>query len=266
MPCRTVESMTSRPNSLDPFCINFANERPQNFVQKRIFEAHVAEYQNEGISHPVSTIPHLDNAQCIHRSRSALLIFLASPPLLSTTSTAWSRSLPKAARSVTSMPLTPTLPPCPAELDKRTRLSRPSLRQGYHSLAFVCTLSCPSFKPLVCVYFCAFLFTLICSYLYTEPIGFFSSVRIYLAPGPSALVCARPYSFVLAGTRLRSYVLASTHFQWTAPAVVRRLGAICQSITKPSALLNAYDIYPHTTSYDHAVQWYDWQRQPIRDS
>ena len=38
--------------------------------------------------------------------------------------------------------------------------------------------------------------------------------------------------------------------QWTTLAVVRRLGAICQSITKSSALLNAYDISPHTTSYD----------------
>ncbi|OJA17738.1 hypothetical protein AZE42_08824 [Rhizopogon vesiculosus] len=38
--------------------------------------------------------------------------------------------------------------------------------------------------------------------------------------------------------------------QWTAPAVVRRLRAICQSITKASALLNAYEIGPHTMSYD----------------
>ncbi|OAX40611.1 alpha/beta-hydrolase [Rhizopogon vinicolor AM-OR11-026] len=38
--------------------------------------------------------------------------------------------------------------------------------------------------------------------------------------------------------------------QWTAPAVVRRLRAICQSITKASALLNAYEIFPHTMSYD----------------
>jgi hypothetical protein len=38
--------------------------------------------------------------------------------------------------------------------------------------------------------------------------------------------------------------------QWAAPAVVRRLRAICQSITKASALLNAYEIGPHTMSYD----------------
>ncbi|KAG1818874.1 glycosyltransferase family 2 protein [Suillus variegatus] len=51
------QNMTSRPNSLDQFCINFANERLQHFVQKRIFEAHVDEYQNEGISRFVPTCP-----------------------------------------------------------------------------------------------------------------------------------------------------------------------------------------------------------------
>ena len=38
--------------------------------------------------------------------------------------------------------------------------------------------------------------------------------------------------------------------QWAAPAVVRRLRAICQSITKASALLNAYEITPHTMTHD----------------
>ncbi|KAG1741475.1 Alpha/Beta hydrolase protein [Suillus paluster] len=38
--------------------------------------------------------------------------------------------------------------------------------------------------------------------------------------------------------------------QWAAPAVVRRVRAICQSITKSSALLNAYEIAPHTLSDD----------------
>ncbi|KAI9452577.1 P-loop containing nucleoside triphosphate hydrolase protein [Boletus coccyginus] len=36
------QNMTSRPNSLDQFCINFANERLQGFIQKRIFESHVS--------------------------------------------------------------------------------------------------------------------------------------------------------------------------------------------------------------------------------
>ena len=59
------QNMTSRPNSLDQFCINFANERLQNFVQKRIFESHVDEYQTEGISHLVPSIPYFDNSECV---------------------------------------------------------------------------------------------------------------------------------------------------------------------------------------------------------
>lgn len=59
------QNMTSRPNSLDQFCINFANERLQHFFQKRLFEAHVNEYNIEGISHLVPQIPYFDNAECI---------------------------------------------------------------------------------------------------------------------------------------------------------------------------------------------------------
>ncbi|KAA1474601.1 glycosyltransferase family 2 protein [Dentipellis sp. KUC8613] len=59
------QNMTSRPNSLDQFCINFANERLQNFVQKRLFEAHVAEYNSEGISRFVPEIPFFDNTECV---------------------------------------------------------------------------------------------------------------------------------------------------------------------------------------------------------
>ena len=59
------QNMTSRPNSLDQFCINFANERLQNFTQKRIFESHVGEYQTEGISRFVPSVPYFDNAECV---------------------------------------------------------------------------------------------------------------------------------------------------------------------------------------------------------
>ncbi|KIJ64935.1 glycosyltransferase family 2 protein [Hydnomerulius pinastri MD-312] len=59
------QNMTSRPNSLDQFCINFANERLQNFIQKRLFETHVDEYQTEGISRFVPTVPYFDNAECV---------------------------------------------------------------------------------------------------------------------------------------------------------------------------------------------------------
>ncbi|KAF9817354.1 hypothetical protein IEO21_03495 [Rhodonia placenta] len=59
------QNLTSRPNSLDQFCINFANERLQNFIQKRLFESHASEYANEGISRFVPQIPYFDNSECL---------------------------------------------------------------------------------------------------------------------------------------------------------------------------------------------------------
>ncbi|EIW79950.1 glycosyltransferase family 2 protein [Coniophora puteana RWD-64-598 SS2] len=59
------QNMTSRPNSLDQFCINFANERLQNFIQKQIFEYHVTEYTSEGVAEYVPTVPYFDNSECL---------------------------------------------------------------------------------------------------------------------------------------------------------------------------------------------------------
>ncbi|KAF9442722.1 glycosyltransferase family 2 protein [Macrolepiota fuliginosa MF-IS2] len=59
------QNMTSRPNSLDQFCINFANERLQHFMQKHLFENHVNEYTIEGIVGLVPQVPYFDNAECI---------------------------------------------------------------------------------------------------------------------------------------------------------------------------------------------------------
>lgn len=59
------QNLTSRPNGLDQFCVNFANERLQSFIQKRLFESHVAEYNAEGISRFVPQIPYFDNTECI---------------------------------------------------------------------------------------------------------------------------------------------------------------------------------------------------------
>jgi chitin synthase len=59
------QNMTSRPNSLDPFCVNFANERLHSFVQRRLFEDHVDEYATEGIAQLVPRVPYFDNAECI---------------------------------------------------------------------------------------------------------------------------------------------------------------------------------------------------------
>lgn len=59
------QNLTSRPNGLDQFCVNFANERLQNFIQKRLFESHVSEYNAEGISRFVPQVPYFDNSECI---------------------------------------------------------------------------------------------------------------------------------------------------------------------------------------------------------
>ncbi|KAF8147259.1 glycosyltransferase family 2 protein [Crassisporium funariophilum] len=55
----------SSPNSLDQFCINFANERLQNWMQKSLFEKHVNEYNLEGVSRFVPQVPYFDNTECI---------------------------------------------------------------------------------------------------------------------------------------------------------------------------------------------------------
>ena len=59
------QNMSSRPNSLDQFCINFANERLHSWIQKSLFERHVNEYTVEGISRFVPQVPYFDNAECV---------------------------------------------------------------------------------------------------------------------------------------------------------------------------------------------------------
>lgn len=59
------QNLSSRPNTLDQFCINFANERLQHFLLRRLFESHVAEYNAEGISRFVPTVPYFDNSECV---------------------------------------------------------------------------------------------------------------------------------------------------------------------------------------------------------
>ncbi|KAI6023505.1 P-loop containing nucleoside triphosphate hydrolase protein, partial [Pisolithus microcarpus] len=62
------QNMTGRSNLLDQFCINFTNERLHHFVQQRLFESHVDEYQSEGISKhvpPPSLISYFDNSECV---------------------------------------------------------------------------------------------------------------------------------------------------------------------------------------------------------
>ena len=59
------QNLTSRPNSLDQIAINFSNKRLHNFIQKKLFESHVVEYNSEGISRFVPQIPYFDNSECL---------------------------------------------------------------------------------------------------------------------------------------------------------------------------------------------------------
>lgn len=59
------QNLSSRPNTLDQFCINFANERLQHFILRRLFETHVTEYNAEGITRYVPSVLHFDNTECI---------------------------------------------------------------------------------------------------------------------------------------------------------------------------------------------------------
>ncbi|KAF8345668.1 glycosyltransferase family 2 protein, partial [Amanita rubescens] len=52
------QNLSSRPNTLDQFCINFANERLQHFLLRRLFESH-------GISRFVPSVPYFDNSECV---------------------------------------------------------------------------------------------------------------------------------------------------------------------------------------------------------
>ncbi|KAF8218382.1 glycosyltransferase family 2 protein [Mycena galopus ATCC 62051] len=63
------QNLSSRPNSLDQFCVNFANERLHAWTQARLFEAHVAEYTTERLIPtylpPSADFGYFDNAECI---------------------------------------------------------------------------------------------------------------------------------------------------------------------------------------------------------
>ena len=66
------QNLSSWPNSLDQFCINFANERLQHWMQKWLFENHINEYTTEGISWFVPQVPYFDNSECIQLLQNRL--------------------------------------------------------------------------------------------------------------------------------------------------------------------------------------------------
>ncbi|EJD51949.1 glycosyltransferase family 2 protein [Auricularia subglabra TFB-10046 SS5] len=62
---QNLPTSASRSNSLDQFCVNFANEKLHQFIQRSIFEKHTDEYANEGISRFVPSVPFFDNSECV---------------------------------------------------------------------------------------------------------------------------------------------------------------------------------------------------------
>ena len=62
---QNLSTSASRSNSLDQFCVNFANETLHNWIQRSIFEKHSDEYNKEGIARFVPTVPYFDNAECM---------------------------------------------------------------------------------------------------------------------------------------------------------------------------------------------------------
>ncbi|KAH7106969.1 glycosyltransferase family 2 protein [Auriculariales sp. MPI-PUGE-AT-0066] len=62
---QNLPTSASRSNSLDQFCVNFANEKMHNWIQKSIFEKHTDEYAKEGISRFAPQVPFFDNTECI---------------------------------------------------------------------------------------------------------------------------------------------------------------------------------------------------------
>lgn len=62
---QNVPQSAIRANSLDQFCVNFANERLQNWIQKRVFDRHTDEYATEGIQQFDPSVTYADNSECV---------------------------------------------------------------------------------------------------------------------------------------------------------------------------------------------------------
>ena len=61
------QNLSSRPSTLDQFCINFANKWLQHFLLRRLFESHIAKYNTEDISRFVPSIPYFYNSECMRK-------------------------------------------------------------------------------------------------------------------------------------------------------------------------------------------------------
>lgn len=62
---QNIPQSAVRSNSLDQFCVNFANERLHNWIQKRVFEYRMDEYATEGVRQYLPTVPFFDSTECV---------------------------------------------------------------------------------------------------------------------------------------------------------------------------------------------------------
>ncbi|KAI0065295.1 alpha/beta-hydrolase [Artomyces pyxidatus] len=75
----------------------------------------------------------------------------------------------------------------------------------------------------------------------------FQLIQQQTSPHPTAGLTSAPRQPIMIGDcGYESFVYSLPASQWTASGLVRRIKAICQSVSKASALLRAYDISAHT--------------------
>lgn len=65
LPGSTNLSGGSRTNSLDQFCVNYADERLQNWILQRVFHSKSQEFTQEGLIHLANPIAFFDNSECL---------------------------------------------------------------------------------------------------------------------------------------------------------------------------------------------------------
>jgi chitin synthase len=62
---QNLSGFGARANSIDQFCVNFANERLHNWILQSTFERQTAEFAAEDLTTVVPNIPFFDNSECV---------------------------------------------------------------------------------------------------------------------------------------------------------------------------------------------------------
>lgn len=62
---QNLSGFGARSNSIDQFCVNFANERLENWILQRTYELQTAEFAAEGLAKVVPQVSYADNSETI---------------------------------------------------------------------------------------------------------------------------------------------------------------------------------------------------------